>query len=67
MSDGPKMRLQVRKLGLGNFTEDGAFYACVDGKPIGENGRAFWPTRPEAVRVGMRFLTKLLEYEAQAA
>jgi hypothetical protein len=59
----PKQRLKVRKLGLGETTLEGSYYPTIDGKAWGENGRAFWPTRAEAMRVGMRCFNKLLDHE----
>lgn len=40
--------IKVRRLPFGDTTADGAFYAQVNGKNIGENGRAFWTTAFEA-------------------
>lgn len=56
-------RATTQRLGLGETTSDGAFFPKVDGEPVGENGRAFWPTRAEAQRVADRFLAKLIEHE----
>ncbi|MBK1793377.1 hypothetical protein JHL21_02555 [Devosia sp. WQ 349] len=58
-----KARATTQKLGLGMTTDEGAFFPKVDGKPVGENGQAFWSTRAEAQRVANRFLTKLIESE----
>ena len=58
-----KKRVTTQRLGLGDTTDDGAFFAKVDGTPIGENGRAFWPTREEAAAAGDRFLRKLVASE----
>src|SRR5262245_47896227 len=41
-------RIKVRKLPLGQFTNDGAFWPMVDGENVGEDGRCFWPTEDEA-------------------
>ncbi|MET3925637.1 hypothetical protein [Devosia sp. 2618] len=59
-----KARATAHKLALGETTKDGSYFPKVDGKPVGEGGRAFWPTRPEAQRVANRFLTKLIAYDA---
>ncbi|WP_338632160.1 hypothetical protein [Afipia carboxidovorans] len=53
---GKQPRIRVRKLGLGDTTEEGSFYAQVDGENVGEDGRAFWETRDDAQRCGERFL-----------
>ncbi|MEF2549990.1 hypothetical protein VQ042_01255 [Aurantimonas sp. A2-1-M11] len=55
------MRATAHRLGLGEYTADGAFYARVDGKNIGEDGRAFWPTRSDAQAAADRFLLRLNE------
>lgn len=62
-----KPRATTQKLGLGMTTDQGAYFPKVDGQPVGENGRAFWPTRAEAQRVANSFLTKILQYEQTAA
>ena len=56
-------RLKVRALPFGDSTADGRFYPVIDGDAWGDNGRAFWPTRSEAMRIGIRCLTKLIEQE----
>jgi hypothetical protein len=61
-----KARASVQKLSGGDFTKDGAYFPKVDGKAVGEGGRAFWPTRAEAQCVANRFLTKLIAFEAAA-
>lgn len=61
-----KARASAQKLGLSETTSDGAYFPKVDGKPVGEDGRAFWPTRAEALRVANSFLTKLIAHEAAA-
>lgn len=53
------MRATVQRLGLGETTADGAYFPKVDGKAVGENGRAFWPTREEAQAVADRFLARM--------
>jgi hypothetical protein len=53
-----QLRIRVRKLGLGDTTDEGPFYAQVDGENVGENGRAFWETREDARRCGERFLAR---------
>jgi hypothetical protein len=63
VSEAARQRLKVRKLGLGETTKDGAFYPVIDGQAWGEDGRAFWPTRAEAMRVGIRCFNKLLAFE----
>jgi len=62
-----KARASAQKLGLGETTSDGSYFPKVDGKPVGEDGRAFWPTRAEALRVANRFLTRLVDHEKQFA
>ena len=59
-------RLKVRKLGLGDYTEEGAFYPVIDGEAFGVPGRSFWPTKAEAMRVGIRILTSIIEHERGA-
>lgn len=56
-------RLKVRTLPFGDTTKDGRFYPTIDGEAWGEDGRAFWHTRAEALRVGIKCFTKLLEEE----
>ncbi len=56
-------KVTTQKLGLGETTDQGAYYAKVDGHPIGERGRAFWHTRDEAHAAGRRFAAKLSAYE----
>lgn len=58
------MRAEVSRLGLGDYTDAGAFYPKVDGKPVGENGRAFWPTREEAQAVADRCLARQIAHES---
>lgn len=58
-------KVSAQKLGLGMTTDKGAYYPKVDGKPVGENGRAFWPTREEAKAVARRFAAKLVIHESQ--
>lgn len=56
-------RATAQRLGLGDTTPDGAFYPKVDGKPVGENGRAFWPTKEAALAIARRFLIRLQAHE----
>jgi hypothetical protein len=62
-------RLQVKRTAFGDEAridgwKQGSYYPAIDGKAYGENGRAFWPTRAEAMRVGIRCLDKLRAEEA---
>lgn len=50
------MNVQTHKLPNGEFTEEGAYFATVNGKSIGEDGRAFWPTRALARMCAQRFV-----------
>lgn len=58
-----KQRLRVRKLPFGDSTSDGSFYPVIDGAAWGEDGRAFWPTKAEAMSVGIRCFNKVLGKE----
>lgn len=65
-------RLKVRRIPFGDVAEDeaghrGSFYPSIDGKAWSENGRAFWPTRAEAMQAGMRIFDKILREENAAA
>ena len=53
-----KERVQVKALPFGNTTEEGRFYAVVDGEKVGENGRCFWEKRSDARACGIRFLMR---------
>lgn len=64
-----RQRLKVRRLPFGDEAErggirEGAYYPVIDGVAWGENGRSFWPTKADAMRVGMKALTKLIEVES---
>lgn len=50
-------RIVVKRLPRGETTPEGAFYARVDGSNVGVDDRAFWPTRADAMRCGVRYLT----------
>lgn len=50
------MKIEVKKLPCGEFTNDGAYYATVDGKPVGMPNRAFWRTREQARACGVIFV-----------
>lgn len=52
-------KIKICKLGLETFTDEGAFYAKVDGYNIGEDGRAFWETSEDAQAAADRFVAKL--------
>ena len=47
---------KVCKLPLNEYTEEGAYYAKVDGKVVGENGRSHWETYDDALACGQRFI-----------
>jgi hypothetical protein len=51
-------KIEVRKLPLGQFTDDGSFWPMVDGENVGEAGRCFWHTEDEARAVAERYVTK---------
>lgn len=53
-------RIKVKTLPHGQTTEEGRFFVKVDGQKVGWGGRAFWPSRAEAIRCGMRNLTNKL-------
>lgn len=50
------MSIQTHKLPNGEFTDEGAYYATVNGVNVGEYGRAFWPTRAVARMCAERFV-----------
>ena len=56
-------RIKVKSLPLGNTTDEGRYWAEVDGEKVGEDGRAFWETRQQAKDCGFRFLVKKLNFE----
>lgn len=58
-----KKRIKIVRLPNGETTDEGCFFARVDGKCVGENGRAFFETYEEALACGVRFLTKKIEVE----
>jgi len=50
--------VKVKMLPFGGVTEEGGYYAEVNGEPVGEMGRAFWPTEEEAELCGYRYWMK---------
>ena len=50
------MNIQINKLPDGEFTSDGAYFAVVDGRNVGEVERAFWPTRKLARLCAERYV-----------
>jgi hypothetical protein len=51
-------RVTVHSLPLGGYTSEGAFYAKVDGKNVGEAGRALFETASDAMACGRRFVMR---------
>ncbi|MDP9787488.1 hypothetical protein J2861_001476 [Agrobacterium tumefaciens] len=51
-----KHTIEVKRLPRGEYTLEGAFYAQVDGRNVGDPGRAFWQTRKQAQTCGERFV-----------
>lgn len=54
-------RIKVIKMPLGQTTNDGAYYAKVDGQNIGVNGRTHWHSEASA-----RLAAKVFLYPAQS-
>lgn len=48
--------IEIKKLKSGEYTEEGSFYALVNGQKVGENGRAFWKTESEAMACAKRYV-----------
>lgn len=46
-------RIKVKKLGLGETTSEGSYWAEVDGEKVGTDSRAFWETENEAWDCGI--------------
>ncbi|MGF6434367.1 hypothetical protein [Bradyrhizobium elkanii] len=59
-----KYRIEVRRLPLGQTTEDGAFWPVVDDENVGENNPCFWHTEDEARAAAERYVNikRRLEY-----
>lgn len=57
-----KNEVKICKLGLGQTTKDGAYYAKVDGKNIGVDGRGFFDT-PEAAQAAAEKYIKQCEQQ----
>ena len=55
-------RIKVKRLAFGDTTKDGAYYATVDGKNVGENGRTHWKTESAARDCGFRFLVYQMNF-----
>ena len=49
-------RIKVKKLSLGEYTEEGSYWAEVDGEKIGDKGRAFWFSKGDAMACGRRYI-----------
>lgn len=54
-------KVEVKKLPNGEYTEQGAYYAIVDGRNVGMPGRPFWRTREQAKACGIIFAAMLDE------
>jgi len=48
--------VSIHSLGLGQTTNEGSYYAKVDGKNVGTDGRAFWETESQAEACARRFI-----------
>lgn len=48
--------VSVHKLGLNEITDQGAYYAKVNGKTVGDKDRAFWETESDAEACAKRFV-----------
>lgn len=49
-------RIRICKLGLGMTTDQGPYWAKVDGVNVGEHGRSHWQTHSEAYACAARFI-----------
>lgn len=47
--------VKVKKLGLGQTTNDGAYWAEINGVKIGDKDRCFWHTEDEAELCAFRY------------
>lgn len=51
-------RIQICKLGPSQSTEQGSYWAKVDGQHIGEGGRSHWHTHTAAMACARRFIMR---------
>lgn len=60
-------RIVVKKLPRGETTEQGAYYAQVDGRNVGMPDRPFWRTHEQAKACGIVCLADLEDRESANA
>jgi hypothetical protein len=53
-----KVRIKVKSLPFGETTDQGRYYAEVDGEKVGEDGRCFWDKWSDAKTCGVRFFMR---------
>lgn len=58
-------RIKVKTLGLGQTTDQGSFYAEVDGERVGANDQCFFEAYSDAYKCGLNFLEAKLYDEAK--
>ena len=51
-------RIKICKLGLGMSTDQGPYWAKVDGANVGEHGRSHWETEADAMACAERFIAR---------
>ncbi len=56
------MEYKAKKLPFGETTDEGSWWAEVDGQKIGEKGRAFWQTKSEAITCAKKYIENLKNY-----
>lgn len=49
-------RIKVKRMPLGETTDQGPFYCQVDGENVGADGRSHWETESDAMACGRRYL-----------
>lgn len=52
----PNERIKIIKMPFGEFTDQGAFYAQVDGENIGTKHRHHFQTKQEAIECAEEFI-----------